>query len=401
MVTRNQIKENLKLQTGLHLYKSGQSKYWYVRILIPRTKKFLRKSTAQTNRIDATKVAYELFQDFMTQPTKYTKIDAPNSFKFYAEKLIEKQRREVKTGAKSARFLSDDLKIINREDDGLLIYFRDYPIDEITTSAMRQYFDLLDDNRDKPLASSTKNKHGVILSMTFKMAAEFDAIKEIPLIPNFSVTDNPRVTFEEKEYSQFLSSIKECIKAGNVVRGHKITDEFYYFVCIIVHSYLRPTDREAFALKHKDITANDDGTINLRVTKGKTGFRQSFSTELGLDFYNHLRKFNNDYARPNNFLFLPKMENRTHANRTFQRMFNYVLETHNLKLDKDGQPRTTYSLRHYALQTRLNKSGGKVNIYDLARNAGTSVNQLERFYLKRMKVSKKQRENLNSFDSTE
>ena len=160
MVTRNQIKENLKLQTGLHLYKSGQSKYWYVRILIPRTKRFLRKSTAQTNRIDATKVAYELFQDFMTQPTKYTKIDAPNSFKFYAEKLIEKQRREVKTGAKSARFLSDDLKIINREDDGLLIYFRDYPIDEITTSAMRQYFDLLDDNRDKPLASSTKNKHG-------------------------------------------------------------------------------------------------------------------------------------------------------------------------------------------------------------------------------------------------
>ena len=401
MVTRNQIKENLKLQTGLHLYKSGQSKYWYVRILIPRTKKFLRKSTAQTNRIDATKVAYELFQDFMTQPTKYTKIDAPNSFKFYAEKLIEKQRREVKTGAKSARFLSDDLKIINREDDGLLIYFRDYPIDEITTSAMRQYFDLLDDNRDKPLASSTKNKHGVILSKTFKMAAEFDAIKEIPLIPNFSVTDNPRVTFEESEYKEFLSSIKKCIKKGDVVRGHKITDEFYYFVCIIVHSYLRPTDREAFALKHKDISANDDGTINLRVTKGKTGFRQSFSTESGSDFYNHLRKINSDYARPNNFLFLPKMENRTHANRTFQRMFNYVLETHNLKLDKDGQPRTTYSLRHYALQTRLNKSGGKVNIYDLARNAGTSVNQLERFYLKRMKVSQKQRENLNRFASTE
>ena len=111
--------------------------------------------------------------------------------------------------------------------------------------------------------------------------------------------------------------------------------------------------------------------------------------------------FNSDYARPNNFLFLPKMENRNHANRTFQRMFNYVLDNHGLKLDQDGQPRTTYSLRHYALQTRRNKSGGKVNIYDLARNAGTSVNQLERFYLKRMKVSQKQRERLNRFDSTE
>ena len=96
---------------------------------------------------------------------------------------------------------------------------------------------------------------------------------------------------------------------------------------------------------------------------------------------------------------LTKMENRNHVNRTFQRMFKYVLDTHGCKLDLDGQPRTTYSLFHYELQTRLNKSGGKVNIYDLARNAGTSVNQLVRFYLKRMKVSKKQRENLNRFDS--
>ena len=74
---------------------------------------------------------------------------------------------------------------------------------------------------------------------------------------------------------------------------------------------------------------------------------------------------------------------------------------HDFKLDQDGQPRTTYSLRHYALPTQLNKSGGKINIYDLARNAGTFVNQLERFYLKGMEVSKKQRENLNRFDSTE
>lgn len=69
--------------------------------------------------------------------------------------------------------------------------------------------------------------------------------------------------------------------------------------------------------------------------------------------------------------------------------------------DQDGKPRTTYSLRQYALQTRLNKSGGKVNIYYLERNAGTSVNQPERFYLKRMKLSQKQREYLNRFDPTE
>ena len=38
---------------------------------------------------------------------------------------------------------------------------------------------------------------------------------------------------------------------------------------------------------------------------------------------------------------LTKMENRNHVNRTFQRMFNYVLDTHGCKLDLDGQPKTT------------------------------------------------------------
>ena len=61
-MSRNQVKETIKLQRGLHLYKSGQSKYWYVRILIPRTEKFIRKSTKETNRIDAEKMRMNYFK---------------------------------------------------------------------------------------------------------------------------------------------------------------------------------------------------------------------------------------------------------------------------------------------------------------------------------------------------
>ncbi|WP_432677074.1 hypothetical protein [Nioella aestuarii] len=68
-----------------------------------------------------------------------------------------------------------------------------------------------------------------------------------------------------------------------------------------------------------------------------------------------------------------------------------------LKTDKDGNTRSPYSLRHYALQVRLRKSKGKVNIYWLAENAGTSVEQLERFYLKQMEPSKEQVWNIQSF----
>jgi hypothetical protein len=46
---------------------------------------------------------------------------------------------------------------------------------------------------------------------------------------------------------------------------------------------------------------------------------------------------------------------------------------------------------------RLVLSHGRVNIYSLAKNAGTSVNQIERFYAKRLPISRELMENLQSF----
>jgi len=136
MGSRNQIKENLKLQTGLYLYKTGQSKYWYVRILIPKTKKRISRSTEETSRVEAKKVAYEIYQDFMTKPVKYTKIDAPNSFKIFADKLIKKQTGMVRAGERSIRYVKDDLKILERENDGLLAFFLKTAVSEINSHSV-------------------------------------------------------------------------------------------------------------------------------------------------------------------------------------------------------------------------------------------------------------------------
>jgi hypothetical protein len=57
-----------------------------------------------------------------------------------------------------------------------------------------------------------------------------------------------------------------------------------------------------------------------------------------------------------------------------------VLEQARLKRDKQGGVRTLYFLRHTALMRRL-LHGDKIDIFMLAKNALTSVDQLERFYL--------------------
>jgi hypothetical protein len=396
MGSRNQIKENLKLQTGLYLYKTGQSKYWYVRILIPKTKKRISRSTEETSRVEAKKVAYEIYQDFMTKPVKYTKIDAPNSFKIFADKLIKKQTGMVRAGERSIRYVKDDLKILERDNDGLLAFFGKTAVSEINTQLIREYFEVLDENRDEPLVATTKNKHGVVLNKVLKIASEDDAISKIPIIPKFSIKDNPRVTFTEDEYKLLLSGIRKAISDKVVVRGHLVTDEFYYFILLIVHSFVRPVTTEAFSLRHQDISANKDGTITLDVI-GKTGPRKSNSTPSGSEIYEKLRQCNPDYNSKRDFLFFPKIKNREFANRTTQRIFNHLLKVENLKYDKDDNARTMYSLRHYAIRIRLEKSKGKVNIFLLAKNAGTSVNQLERFYLKYMELTEEERQNLNTF----
>ena len=164
----------------------------------------------------------------------------------------------------------------------------------------------------------------------------------------------------------------------------------------MTHTFMRPIESEIFAVRHQDIDVKyKPNRLEIKI-RGKTGFRIVSSMPDALDFYDKLRVINSDY-KPNDYLFFNEYPNRTTALRNVNRMFNYILEEGNLKETADGQVRTPYALRHYSLQTRLIKSKGKVNIFNLAKNAGTSVEQLERFYLKKLQLNDELIENLQIF----
>ena len=97
---------------------------------------------------------------------------------------------------------------------------------------------------------------------------------------------------------------------------------------------------------------------------------------------------------PEAYVWMPEYPNRRTAINTSRRLFNHILEQADL-IDSDRKL-SPYSLRHYALQARMRGSNGKVNIHTLAHNAGTSVDQLEKFYLKRMAPTKEMIENLHT-----
>jgi hypothetical protein len=59
------------------------------------------------------------------------------------------------------------------------------------------------------------------------------------------------------------------------------------------------------------------------------------------------------------------------------KLFNGILERTGLKLDREGKPRTAYSLRHTYICMRLMQGA---DIYQIAKNCRTSVEMIQKFY---------------------
>jgi hypothetical protein len=228
------------------------------------------------------------------------------------------------------------------------------------------------------------------------LALEDGVIDIIPPMPKQRPKDTPRVSFTEGEYKRLLEVARTCADRGDTVRGVEVTREHYHMIVFAVHSFLRPTETELFGIRYCDIEKREDPKHLLMTLTGKTGHRTSASLEAAVDIFDKQREMHPG-ADGSDPLFMPEYPNRTTAVNTYRRIFNHFLDEADLKADKDGNTRSPYSLRHYALQTRLRKSEGKVNIYWLAENAGTSVEQLERFYLKRMEPTGEKVRNIQSF----
>ena len=64
-------------------------------------------------------------------------------------------------------------------------------------------------------------------------------------------------------------------------------------------------------------------------------------------------------------------------------LFNAILNEEKLRTDRDGRPRTAYSLRHTYICLRLLNGA---NIYQIAKNCRTSVGTIEKFYAAHLKT---------------
>ena len=392
----------INLYKGLSIYKVAGSMKWYVRIWDRRTKKYLVKSTGEDSSIKARAVAQELALSLLrSEPL----IESRFTFRHFALKLLHKSRLQGKAGDRSDGYVKSIHWAVQNEDWGLLRHFGEMDVRTLKTNTYQDY--ITDLGKKRPdLASSSKNTLMAAFRNVLKIARDEGVIDNIPATPRVKIKDNPRPFFrfaplvskDDDAYQKLLKAVKQMEGQGVQVRGLMVDDEFYDLLLFLTHSFVRPIMSELYAIKHSDITvANDPRRLIVTVRDGKTGFRAANTMEAAVSVYERIRQ-RYPTAKPEDYIFYPHWANRTTASSMVQRLFNEVLRKSELETDAvTGKTHTLYSLRHTAICMRIINSHGKVNIFNLAKNAGTSVDQIERFYAKYLPLSKEMAKNLQSF----
>lgn len=295
--------------------------------------------------------------------------------------------------------------ILHNKKWGSVRFFRNRDISTIQTKDFLAYINSVRETQSG-FSATTINHISTAFRRVMKVAQSEGIILDVPSTPRVvKRKDNPRPYFRfsdsNNEYQRLLDEAEKMADEGVVVRGVKVTTELRDFILFVIHTFIRPTESEIYSLRHRDIEIAKDEPKRLILTirQGKTGFRTSTTMPAAVSVYNRtLKRYTN--SNKDDYLFLPTFSNRTYAKRTIQRQFNVLLERTGLKHDQaTDSDHSVYSLRHTAICLRLVKSKGRVNIFNLAKTAGTSVDQIERFYTKHLTLSPEMAINLQSFGS--
>ena len=299
-------------------------------------------------------------------------------------------------------------------------------VKEITKHDILNFVDSLKTKDNRPYTDSSKNKYRTLAKQILNYAYDntddkgdrfLDQQIVIPTTSNTSQNFNPPFTTEnfdkisrELKRRMFDISNKDLLKIiksptefkklkddfRNKFLNHTLThtqeiwSEIHDCVMFIYGSFLR-AGSEFTEMRFKDISIEDviiDGkrikTLQLRpiASKVKTYDYDTYSMPFCVSLFKDAMIRNENY-KPDNFVFFDKSYPTYKRRNTFGKWlsdkFREVLEFTNTRHDpKTGQTMSLRCLRNTALTRRRESSNA--NPFDIASNARTSTEMLNRFY---------------------
>jgi integrase len=229
--------------------------------------------------------------------------------------------------------------------------------------------------RGKPPARNTMHHEIVVLRQTLKTAVRLRWLDRLPDLSEpyrASGKISHRGWFSPEEYKQLYEATRRRARTPKNPRFKWESEQLHDYVLFMANTGLRPD--EANRLEYRDVKIVEDEPTHETIleieVRGKRGVGYCKSTSGAVKPFQRLVERNK--PQPTDLVF-PK---------THRQLFNTILEEEGLKKDREGQPRTAYSLRHTYICLRLMEGA---DIYQIAKNCRTSVEMIEKFYAAHIK----------------
>lgn len=256
----------------------------------------------------------------------------------------------------------------------LVPFFGEMGLSEVNRARVQEYKILRKEEaleqRGKPLARSTIHQEIVCLRMVLDWAHDQGWLDRLPSLKEryrHSTKISHRAWFSPEEYKQLYEATRRRAKKPRRVRYAWESEQLHDFVLFMANTGLRPD--EAYRLQYRDVRVIDDEATKERIllieVRGKRGVGMCKSMPGAVVPFERLKERNQ--PEPSDLVF-PKRHNV---------LFNRILKEENLKFDREGNPRTAYSLRHTYICLRLMEGA---DIYQVAKNCRTSVEMIEQYY---------------------
>ena len=118
MPSPNALKGEIhRIQKGLAIYQINASPYWYARIHDSTTGRNIVRSTKETSRLEARKVAEELFVSVVRKGADPT-VPRTETFGYFADELISLEKAKGERGDLHRRLWADTNFYINHKGLG-------------------------------------------------------------------------------------------------------------------------------------------------------------------------------------------------------------------------------------------------------------------------------------------
>lgn len=261
--------------------------------------------------------------------------------------------------------------------------------------------DTSQDEKYRPPSRSALHQEIVCLRQVLKFANRHGWLEHLPNLSSpyqASSKISHRAWFSPEEYITLYQTTGKLAADPPSERLRWAYEQLHDFVLFMANTGLRPD--EALRLQFRDVEIEKDEatkkTILVITVRGKRGVGYCKSRPNAVEPFRRLEK----RPRPTRVPELSEVKTADKANapkepvltkpqttdlvfpKTHRDLLREILLNLKLDADREGNPRTGYSLRHTYISMRLSEGA---DIYQIAKNCRTSVEMIEKYYASHIK----------------